>query len=79
MEDPAAHDSHGSDGPRRALNLPRSAYDSVRTLALHFYILSREGISMEKAYATAAVLVLSILGINLLAYWIMRRFIARVT
>jgi phosphate transport system permease protein len=62
-----------------ALNLPRSAYDSVRTLALHFYILSREGISMEKAYATAAVLVLSILGINLLAYWIMRRFIARVT
>jgi ABC-type phosphate transport system permease subunit len=34
---------------------------------------------MEKAYATAAVLVLSILGINLLAYWIMRRFIARVT
>ena len=62
-----------------ALNLPRSAYDSARTLALHFYILSREGISMEKAYATAAVLVLSILGINLLAYWIMRRFIAKVS
>jgi phosphate transport system permease protein len=62
-----------------ALNLPHSVFDSARTLALHFYILAREGISMEKAYATAAVLVLSILGINLLAYWIMRRFIAKVS
>ena len=62
-----------------ALNLPRSVFDSARTLALHFYILVREGISPEKAWATAAVLVISILGINLVAYWIMRRFIAKVT
>jgi phosphate transport system permease protein len=61
-----------------ALRLPTSALDSTRTLALHFYILSREGISMSKAYATAAVLIIAILAINLFAYWVMQRFVARV-
>lgn len=60
-----------------ALGLPRSLFDSSRTLALHFYILSREGISMSNAYATASVLVISILAINLCAYWLMQRFIAK--
>lgn len=60
-----------------ALGLPHSLFDSSRTLALHFYILSREGISMSNAYATASVLVISILAINLLAYWLMRRFVAK--
>jgi phosphate transport system permease protein len=57
-----------------ALRLPASAFDSTRTLALHFYILSREGISMSKAFATASVLILAILAINLCAYWVMERF-----
>jgi phosphate transport system permease protein len=61
-----------------ALGFPHSALDSSRTLALHFYILSREGISMTNAYATASVLILAILAINLAAYWLMRRFIAKV-
>jgi phosphate transport system permease protein len=56
-----------------ALGLPRSVFDSSRTLALHFYILSREGLSMPRAYATAAVLILAILAINLAAYTFMRR------
>ena len=60
-----------------ALNLPRSVFDSSRTLALHFYTLSMENISMPKAYATASILILSILGVNMLAYWFMRRFIAK--
>lgn len=60
-----------------SLRLPTSVYDSVRTMAVHFYILAREGISTEKAYATAAVLLLSILAINGLTYWMMSRFIAR--
>jgi len=59
------------------LGFPQSAGDPARTLALHFYILSREGLSMPKAYATAAVLIISILAINLAAYWIMRRFISK--
>jgi phosphate transport system permease protein len=61
-----------------ALGLPRSLFDSSRTLSLHFYILSREGLSMTKAYATASVLILAILAINLFAYWLMRRFITKV-
>jgi len=61
-----------------ALRLPRSLFDSSRTMSLHFYILSREGISMDNAYATAAVLILVILAINLSAYRLLRRFTARV-
>ena len=61
-----------------ALGFPHTAFDSSRTLALHFYILSREGLSMPKAYATASVLIIAILLINLAAYWLMRRFVARV-
>ena len=60
-----------------ALGLPHSLFDSSRTLALHFYILSREGISMSNAYATASVLIIAILAINLFAYWLMRRFVAK--
>jgi phosphate transport system permease protein len=60
-----------------SLRLPLSLMDSGRTMAVHFYILAREGISMEKAYGTAVVLVLSILLINILAYYIMNKAIAR--
>lgn len=60
-----------------SLRIPASLMDSGRTMAVHFYILAREGISMEKAYATALVLVLSILCINIIAYYIMNRVISR--
>jgi phosphate transport system permease protein len=60
-----------------ALRMPASAFDSVRTMSVHFYILAREGISNEKAYATAAVLIISVLLVNLVAYGMMHRFIAR--
>ena len=60
------------------LGFPHSVFDSVRTLALHFYMLFREGISNEMAYATASVLIVAILVTNMAAYWLMRRFVARV-
>jgi phosphate transport system permease protein len=60
-----------------SFRMPRSAFDSVRTLAVHFYLLAREGISTEKAYGTAAVLVLAVLSVNLLTYALMNRFIRR--
>ncbi|HAV43433.1 TPA: phosphate ABC transporter permease PtsA [bacterium] len=60
-----------------SLRLPVSIFDSGRTLAIHFYILAREGISMEKAYATAAVLIISILVINIAAYKLMHHFVKR--
>lgn len=61
-----------------AVRLPHSPFDSSRTLALHFYLLSREGISMPKAYATASVLIIAIMALNLLAYALMRRFSVKV-
>ncbi|MFA5617675.1 MAG: phosphate ABC transporter permease PstA, partial [Syntrophorhabdaceae bacterium] len=60
-----------------SLRLPLSLMESGRTMAVHFYILAREGISMEKAYGTAVVLVLSILFVNIIAYYIMNKAIAR--
>ncbi|MCY2923856.1 MAG: ABC transporter permease subunit, partial [Planctomycetota bacterium] len=61
-----------------ALQFPESAFDSTRTLALHFYILSREGLSMANAYATASVLIIAMLAINMLSRWLMSRYTARV-
>ena len=61
-----------------ALRLPHSLFDSTRTLALHFYVLAREGISDPMAYATASVLIVAILGINVVVYWLMRQFVTRV-
>ena len=58
-------------------SMPTSAFDSVRTMAVHFYILAREGLSTENAYGTAAVLVLAVLLVNLTAYWSMHAFIRR--
>lgn len=60
-----------------SLMMPHSLNDSVRTMSVHFYLLAREGISNEKAYATAAVLVFAVLFVNLTAYWMMNRFIAK--
>lgn len=60
-----------------ALRMPLTAFDSVRTMSVHFYILAREGISNENAYATAAVLIISVLMVNLAAYGMMHHFISR--
>lgn len=60
-----------------SLRLPASLMDSGRTMAVHFYILAREGISMEKAYATALVLVISILCINIFAYYMMNKVMSK--
>ena len=57
--------------------LTTSLMDSGRSMAVHFYILAREGISMEKAYATALVLVLIILAINAVAYYLMHRITSK--
>jgi phosphate transport system permease protein len=60
-----------------SLRMPMTAFDSVRTMSVHFYILAREGISNENAYATAAVLIISVLLVNMVAYTMMHRFIAK--
>jgi phosphate transport system permease protein len=56
-----------------SLLVPRSLFDPARTMSVHFYILAREGISMERAYGTAFLLIVSILIINVAAYALMFR------
>lgn len=56
-----------------SLNIPASVMDPARSMSVHLYILAMEGISMEKAYATATVLIILIFIINTLANYVMRR------
>jgi len=60
-----------------SLHIPTSVFSPGRTMAVHFYILAREGLSMPHAYGTAAVLVILILAINVTANWLMLRFRAK--
>lgn len=57
--------------------MPDSIFSPIRTMAIHFYILAREGISMEMAYATGAALILLILAINAVANWLLYRYVHR--
>ncbi|MFA6809108.1 MAG: phosphate ABC transporter permease PstA [Eubacteriales bacterium] len=61
-----------------SLGLPTSVFDPTRTLSVHLYILASEGISMEKAYATATVLIILIISINFVANWLMAKLVGRV-
>lgn len=60
-----------------ALRMPTSIFSPTRTMAVHFYILAREGISMEKAFGTAALLIMIILLINVVANMLVNRFVAK--
>ena len=44
--------------------LPQSLLSSGRTLSLHMYVLSGEGLHVGEAYATAVVLLVLVLGMN---------------
>jgi len=60
-----------------ALRMPLSLFSPTRTMAVHFYILAREGISLERAYGTAALLIILILLINIGANLLVNRFMAK--
>ncbi|MCL2156853.1 MAG: phosphate ABC transporter permease PstA [Methanobrevibacter sp.] len=49
-----------------SLALPLSIFDPGRPLPLHLYILATEGISLENAFGTAAVLVIIVLLITII-------------
>lgn len=42
-------------------------FDSTRTLAVHMYVLASEGLHVNETYATAVVLLVLVVGLNLLA------------
>ena len=50
--------------------MPESIYSSGKTLAVHLYILAKEGISLNKAFATASVLIIIVALINLSANYL---------
>ena len=53
--------------------IPDSLLDSTRTLAVHMYTISTEGLYINQSYATAVVLLVVVLGINSLSAFIARR------
>jgi phosphate transport system permease protein len=58
-----------------SLVMPTSLFSPIRTMSVHFYILAREGISMKMAYGTGAALILLVLMINMIAQWMINRYI----
>ena len=53
--------------------VPDSVLDSTRTLAVHMYTISSEGLYINQSYATAVVLLVVVLGINGLSSFIAKR------
>ena len=53
--------------------IPGSLFDSTRTLSVHMYTLSSEGLYTEQAYATAVVLLIIVVLINALSSYIAKR------
>ena len=47
--------------------IPKNVMGSGRTLALHMYVLANEGLHTDKAYATAVILLILVIGINMLS------------
>ena len=54
-------------------DIPDGVMGSGRTLAVHMYSMSREGLHMDQAYATAVVLLVLVIGINWLSLFIAKK------
>ncbi|MDF2557238.1 MAG: Phosphate transport system permease protein PstA [Bacillales bacterium] len=54
--------------------IPTNVMSSGRTLAVHMYTLSSEGLHVNEAYATAVVLLIIVVGINTLSSVVAKRF-----
>ena len=57
-----------------ALAVPISIFDPARPLPLHLYILATEGLSLQNAFGTAAVLVIIILAITVVTNTLVERY-----
>lgn len=53
--------------------VPQDLLSSGRTLAVHMYALTQEGLYVNQAYATAVVLIVLVLGLNLVSSLIAKR------
>jgi phosphate transport system permease protein len=57
--------------------VPQSIFDSTRTLSVHMYALASEGLYTNQAYATAAVLLVMVAGINALSVYLAKSIARR--
>ncbi len=57
-----------------SLSMPLSIFDPGRPLPLHLYILATEGISLENAFGTAAVLVIIVLVLTITTNYLVDRY-----
>ncbi|MFN2303912.1 MAG: phosphate ABC transporter permease PstA [Anaerolineales bacterium] len=60
-------------------NLPQSIMNSGRSMALHVYMLASETRAFDKAMATASILIVTIILLNLMINIVSRKLSARVT
>ncbi len=58
-----------------SLGMPLSINDPARTMAVHLYMLAMEGISMERAFGTALLIIVLIIIINYLANLSLRKVV----
>ncbi len=58
-----------------APNMATSLSETGRTMALHMYVLTNEGRHVDKAFATAVVLVVFVVAVNALANWISNKIL----
>ncbi|QAT43912.1 phosphate ABC transporter permease PstA [Aminipila luticellarii] len=58
-------------------DIPQNLMGSGRTLAVHMYALSSEGLYMNQAYATAVILLIIVVVINTLSGFIAKKIAAR--
>jgi phosphate transport system permease protein len=56
-----------------SLGMPLSVFDPARTMSVHLYMLAMEGISMERAFGTAFLIIILILIINYMANLSLRK------
>ncbi len=54
--------------------IPSTLFSSTRTLAVHMYALLNEGLYREQAYATAVVLLVFVLLMNMLSGYLAKKF-----
>jgi phosphate transport system permease protein len=54
-------------------DVPNSLFASARTLSVHMYCLLSEGLYTDQAYATAVVLLITVVGINALSNYVAKR------
>ena len=54
-------------------NFPKGLMSSGRTLAVHMYVLSGEGLHVSEASATAVVLLVIVVGMNALSSYVAKK------